>query len=116
MAQVKSTVLAKSTVLHALAEFKEMLGKRFGNDDKVYLFGSYARAQPHPDSDVDVLVLIEGGVTTSIEEKVFDIAYEVELKYELVLGVIVYSSAFWKSSLAEQLPLHASIAREGILI
>jgi len=115
-ALIKSMVSSKSVVRHALAEFKETLGKRLGNDVRIYLFGSHARSTPQPDSDIDVLVLVEDGVTTSLEEKIFDIAYEIELKYDLVLGVMVYSNTFWRSSLAKQLPLHASITREGILI
>jgi len=37
------------------------LGRRIGREfqpEKVLLFGSHARGEPHPDSDVDLLVIM----------------------------------------------------------
>jgi len=45
----------------ALADYAERLRARFGDRlVEVRLFGSFARGQAHEDSDVDVLVLVQG--------------------------------------------------------
>jgi len=45
----------------ALAEYAERLRARFGERlIEVRLFGSFARGEAHEDSDVDVLVLVQG--------------------------------------------------------
>jgi len=40
------------------------------------------------DSDIDLLVLLRFELNNSIEEEVFDLGYEVELKYNIVLGIM----------------------------
>jgi uncharacterized protein len=45
----------------ALAQYAERLGRVFGARLRdIRLFGSYARGDAHEDSDVDVLVVIDG--------------------------------------------------------
>lgn len=55
-------------------------------------------------------------VDISLEEQVFDLAFEVGLEYDIVFGVIVYSRRFWKTPRAAVMPLYESINREGIRI
>lgn len=42
--------------------------------------------------------------------------YDMELKYSVVFGVIVYEKAFWNSDLAAVMPLHQNIDREGLAV
>jgi len=103
-------------ILKAIEELKQRLSKRFGGDIKIFLFGSVVRGEHTSDSDIDILVLLNRKVSLSMEEEIFDIAYEVELKYDVIFGIIVYSMDFWESPLAKGMPLHKSIEREGIRV
>lgn len=41
------------------------------------------------------MVLIKGQVDTALEENIFDIAYSIELEYDVVFGIVVYSKKFY---------------------
>ena len=43
--------------LSAIRTFARLVAERFG-PDKIILFGSYAYGTPHPNSDVDILVVL----------------------------------------------------------
>lgn len=100
----------------ALQEFKKKILERFP-DAEIILYGSKARGDHHDEeSDMDVLVLLNKEATTSLEEEIFDLAYDIELKYEVVFGILVHSKNFWSSDLANAMPIHWSIDREGITV
>jgi predicted nucleotidyltransferase len=98
----------------ALQELKSILVARFGGEVELKLFGSVARGDDAEYSDIDVLVLLPGHVDHAIEERVFDAAYDLELKYSVVFGIVVYDKAFWESELAAGMYLHRNIDREGL--
>lgn len=98
----------------ALHQLKEELLIHFGHQTKVYLFGSVARGNFDSQSDIDILVIIDQKVTNSLEEKIFHLAYPIELEHNVVFGIIVYSKTFWYSPTASVIPLKKSIDKEGI--
>ena len=100
---------------NALQAFKEMLLKRF-SDAEIILYGSKVRGDYDKESDIDLLVLLESPVTTAIEEEVFHISYEIELKYDVVFGILVHARDFWNSDLANAMPIHWNIDKEGITV
>ncbi|MBI5187360.1 MAG: nucleotidyltransferase domain-containing protein [Nitrospinae bacterium] len=97
----------------AIEELKKRLIDKLGANTEVYLFGSVARGDFARSSDIDLLVLIDGEVNNSIEEEVFDLAYDVELQCNVVFGIVVYSRDFWNSRAASYMPLYKNIKREG---
>ena len=100
----------------AIQELKGSLITKFGHDVELKLFGSVARGDDRKYSDIDLLVLLPRQVDHSVEEMVFDTAYDMELKYSVIFGVIVYEKEFWNSDLAAIMPLHQHIDREGLAI
>lgn len=75
--------LGTTTVQDAIAEMVRRIVSRF-NPDKIILFGSHARGQAGPDSDVDLLVVmsVEGskrGKATEIDETLADRTIPVDL-------------------------------------
>ena len=81
--------------------------------ENVILFGSKARGDSVADSDIDLLVLLNQSVDNTLEEEIFGIAFDVELEYEIVLGVIVKNAVNWKEK-EIYYPLGQNIVREGI--
>jgi len=55
-------------------------------------------------------------VNNAIEEQVFDLAYDIELEHDLIIGTIVYSKEFWYSGQAASMPLYKHIQREGLSV
>ena len=104
----------KQDATAALQDLKLSLIALFGPEVELRLFGSVARGDDVAYSDIDVLVLLAGHVDHTIEEKVFDAAYDLELKHGVVFGVVVYDKVFWDSDLAAGTFLHRNIEREGL--
>jgi predicted nucleotidyltransferase len=77
----------------AIVEYKRKIGEKFGAAE-VFLFGSKVRGEGDIYSDIDLLVVLDREVNNSIEEEIFDVGYEIELEYDVIFGVIVYSKEF----------------------
>ena len=99
----------------ALKKLKEKILERFP-DARIVLYGSKARGDSDKESDIDLLILVESKVDTKLEEEIFHISYEIELKYNVVFGEIIENKDFWNTPLANAMPLHGNIDREGIII
>ena len=104
----------KTDIKKALHGFSNEMKLRYGNKAELYLFGSIARGDYSPESDIDILVVFNGVVDNSLEEDIFDIAYEVGLKNNVVFGIIVYTHDMWYSARGSNMPLHENVDRDGI--
>jgi len=98
----------------AIKEFQKRILERFGKAS-VILFGSKARGEGDYYSDLDIIVLLEQEPDISIEEEIIDIGFDIELKYDVVLGIIVHSKAFWNSK-GVLMPIYKEIEKDGIEI
>lgn len=81
---------------------------------EVFLFGSRARGDFRPDSDWDILILVDDKkVTNDIEDKFRDELYEIELDSGQVISLFIYPKNYWSSTLIYS-PLYKNVNREGI--
>lgn len=85
-------------------------------DTLIILYGSKARGDFEDESDIDLLFLVNSQVTSKLEEEIFDLSYDFELKYDVVFGEIVENKDFWNSPLANAMPLHWNIDRNGVYL
>ena len=98
-----------------VSEFKRKVTEAFP-EAEIILYGSKARGEGGEFSDLDLLVILDGVVNTSIEDRIYDLGYELELKHGVILGILVQSRKFWDSDLARAMPLRWNIDREGVKI
>ncbi len=82
----------------------------------IVLFGSRARGEGGPYSDLDVLIIIDRIVDRTVREMITDISYPIELEFDVVFGRVIESRSEWNSPLYRSMPLHWSIDREGVTI
>lgn len=106
----------EQNIRSSISALKKTLQQRYGSEIELYLFGSVARNNYEPDSDIDILVLVPGKVDTSLKEDIIDLAYDVELEYDVVFGIIVRSKEFWISEKAAVMPFHQNVQREAVRI
>ena len=104
------------SIRRSISELKRILKNRFGGETELYLFGSAARNDYRSDSDIDILVLVQGHVNTNLKEEIIDLAYEIELKNDVVFGILVRSKEFWQSERAAVMPFHQNLQREALRI
>ena len=82
----------------------------------VILYGSHARGSAGPESDYDLLVLVEGPFSRKLEDQIGDRLYALELESDTVLSLLVYEKHTWETPLYKAMPLHRNVDREGILL
>lgn len=81
-----------------------------------YLFGSRARGDFEPDSDWDILILIdEQRVTNEIEDKFRDKLYDIELESGQIISTFIYPKKYWENTLIYS-PLYKNVLKEGVLL
>ena len=94
-------------------EFKEMVSAKYPLVE-MRVFGSTARGEQTPESDIDVFIHVPV-VNREIEEAVFDIAYDLELKYDCLLDVIVLSNENLTDFHAKPM-IYRDMIEEGITV
>ncbi len=109
-------MLTKSHAQEAVQKLKEKLTRLFASQVKLYLFGSVARGDLGPESDIDVLVLFDGKLTPIVEKEIMDAAFQIELEDDVVFGLMIESMNDWHSPLFRAMPIHRVIDEEGVLV
>ena len=92
--------------------FRHLLAKRL-RVDRLVLFGSRARGDAAPDSDMDILVIVENA-TEEIEEYISDCSWEAGFEYGMVIVPVVYSKQEWETGPDRFSLLAHAIEMEGI--
>lgn len=81
---------------------------------ELFLFGSRARGDNRPDSDWDLLILVDAPkVTQEIEDKFREKLYDIELELGQIISTFIYTKNFWKNSL-QYSPLYENVHKEGV--
>jgi predicted nucleotidyltransferase len=68
-------------------DLKEALGSKLS---EIILFGSYSRGDFTLESDIDLLILIEGVLEKAEAQRIDDLVAGYSLKYEVVISGLVY--------------------------
>jgi predicted nucleotidyltransferase len=104
----------KSSDAAALEEFLRSLRSALGkNLLEAKLFGSKATGKDQPDSDIDVLIVVNrNGV--EIEDQVLDIAFSVNLKHDVYISPRVVDRSILADPVWSITPFLQAIAKEGI--
>ena len=98
----------------AIKSLKEELAKRFKLVD-LWLFGSKARGDDTQESDIDVMIqLVETNPET--ESQIYDIVYEINLKNDTFISVIIFSKYEIHEGPMAESPIYKIIQKEGVLI
>ena len=100
----------------AVNEFVDQLDRQFaGQVQFITLFGSRARGEARPDSDMDLLVVMSD-VDSKTRRAVRYLAVEVWLKYGIYLSTRVWSHAHWHELEEHQTLFYRNICRDGITL
>jgi uncharacterized protein len=78
------------------------------------VFGSSVRKDNRKESDIDVWVCLTE-LNREIEERLFDIAYDVELKYDCLIDLIAVSEQDLTGRIGIS-PIQKNILSEGVVI
>ena len=104
--------MKNNTSAPIIKELSEVLKKELGYKIKdIILFGSRARGDASPESDYDLLVLVDRE-TKELEGKIFNITCEIGWKHNVVITVFVHDKDSYEGKKYE--PLFMNIRKEGV--
>lgn len=83
---------------------------------KVILFGSRARNQGDPESDIDLLFLSKGKLSYKKYHEISDIICEINLKYMVNFSFICVPLHEWDNGVYPLMPIYRNVQREGVVL
>lgn len=110
MENIKIKENEKVAILH----LKKALKERFNLLD-FCIFGSKARGDALPESDIDVMIEIEN-YTPEIESVIDDLVFEINLAHDCFISTIIFSKKELEEGPLAESPLYKAIEQEGIRI
>lgn len=107
--------LSPEKLNQVLADLRRQLNKLYGSRlVRLVLYGSQARGDALPGSDVDVLVVLAGQVDPTIEiERATPITAALSLEHDIVISCVYISEERY---IQENSPLLLNVRREGIAV
>jgi predicted nucleotidyltransferase len=112
---VKETAI-DSTTRRVIDDLRLVLQTIFGAKcKKIMLYGSYARGEQEPFSDMDIMVIVDMDKEElrSYDDLVFDRTYDLTLKYGILLSIMTKSEKHFLHWV-NVLPFYANVRNEGI--
>lgn len=108
----------RQEVTTIIAELCSRIALLFPQDEiEAILFGSYARGDAEPGSDIDVLLLVDASRQDISDRnwQVGDLAAELLLDHGIVVSPLVENREYFNRNL-QLFPFYRSIEREGVRI
>jgi len=97
-----------------LKELKNYLLQNIGEEIRdVILFGSRTNKTFTIDSDYDVLIIVNKNYNNKYEEKIIDLCYDIDLKYDVIIDPHVLSTTELQTIRGKQ-PIFINAINNGI--
>ncbi|PRZ00658.1 nucleotidyltransferase domain-containing protein [Marinilabilia salmonicolor] len=97
-----------------LTQLKKHLQKSYGDSIRdVVLFGSRVKGNSNEYSDYDILIILNTDYTGKDENKILDLCYDIDLKYNILLDVHLLSIKELNSGRGKQ-PIYTKALNTGL--
>jgi predicted nucleotidyltransferase len=96
----------------ALRQLRDKLVAKFPIID-IRLYGSKARGEKRPDSDLDVMIEIPDYDQDMVDE-IDDIVYRINLEHDVLISALVFGRDELEDGPMSESPIYKVIQREGV--
>jgi predicted nucleotidyltransferase len=98
----------------AVLKFKEVLTIKYNILD-FRIFGSKARGDASPESDIDIMIEIED-YRPDIAYEIRNLAFEINLEYDCFITTTIFSRKELEEGPLSESPLYKTIGMEGVRV
>lgn len=109
---------AKSELSEILTTTYGRLSSIFGSSlENVLLYGSYARGEQTPESDIDVIALVDmpKEELCAYKRRISDFSSELDLQYDVLLSIKLQDTETF-NRYKDILPFYKNVLKEGISV
>jgi predicted nucleotidyltransferase len=103
----------KDSDRQAVREAANILRHQF-SIEHIILFGSKARGEDEPESDIDLLVLTNGPVDHALKRQMTHAVFGIQLSHNVVLSMMVVPLEQWENGVYRVLSIHQEVLRDGV--
>jgi predicted nucleotidyltransferase len=96
----------------AVIEASKLLREKFPVES-VILFGSKARGDDDPESDIDLLLLTTRPISWRERKAIIDSLFDIELSYDVVISILDTPLAAWSEGIFTLFPIYEEIQNQG---
>lgn len=84
--------------------------------NRIVLFGSKARGDDRADSDIDLLVLLDGPADSNIKDALRQKMFEIEMDRDVCISLLIRSADEWDYGILQAAFIHSEIEEQGVLL
>ena len=97
-----------------LDAYRQALKEQYpGIVERMVIYGSKARGDDHPDSDLDVLLIVQNEAA-HLMRQLRRIGYELAATSDAVPSILAYTQDEWESRRENGSPFHRAVERDAV--
>ncbi|MDZ7724402.1 MAG: nucleotidyltransferase domain-containing protein [candidate division KSB1 bacterium] len=104
--------MQRKTLIHEITKSV----RKIEPGSQIILYGSRSRGDARPESDWDLLILVDGPIDDARIDRIRHCLYEIEWKSGHVLTSIVRSRGEWNSERYQNMPFYQQVQRDGVML
>jgi uncharacterized protein len=109
--QIKLAPNDRTAILRAA----EILRSQFPVE-RIILFGSKARGNDQPDSDIDLLILTRDNMDWAKKTTIQHALFNLQMELGVMLSPVIIALEEWEHGVSQALPLRNEVDRDGVLV
>lgn len=100
----------------SIRAFLQRLDQAYGHAiQQIILFGSKARGDSQPESDIDILIIVDEE-DWALRDEISRIAAQLSLAHDVLIGPRVIGAERWRRMKSDRFTLYENVSREGLIL